>query len=739
MTRTTNTNGRTTMKSFARRVAAGIACFAFFAVGAFAQTADPSTKLSRDLRAIMSASSVSGASYARDTSAGRMVKVLVLARNTSDPNLQDLRRAIVAAGGTVYYRYISVSGVSAVMPTAKLLDIARRADVETLSPNRITSRTMSLLEKATGVADLPGTALDVDGSGVGIAFLDSGIMSSHKAFAGNGAFAASRVKKSVDFNKINESSLLGANEWRGGSDYSRSIYPGSPALAGLESTLNSAGAAFQDPYGHGTLVASFAAGTSVASSVDSAGVAPGASLFDVRVLNGSGIGDVGDALAGIDWVIYHAKEYNIRVLNISLATDSTDSYLTDPLCRAVRNAVAAGITVVVAAGNFGQTADGHERYGSITSPGNEPSAITVGSVNPHDSGTRGDDTLNFFSSRGPTRGGILDASGVRHHDNILKPDLVAPGNRLVGAMSTDALGLTRSRLALTFPQLVVQAGALPGAGLMAASGTSFSAPVVSGTVALMLQANPGLTPPLVKAILQYTAESLPGRNVLEQGAGLVNVVGALQLASVLQPNIAKRVDNGSLNVGDAIIAPGKAMPGPVSTIGGRSVTWSRFVYLGADQVFSGEDLFRKFQMVYDPAISWVRGTVTMADAQYFRTGASSKTYVSGFQTEPMRSGKLVSAGVLRVTPALGVSSVALGTGVFTPSISIGAIATAGIVLAAGIDIGGDGIVLAEGVDIGGDGIVLAEGIDLGDGIVLAEGAEIIESIVLAELGPMPGE
>jgi subtilisin family serine protease len=727
------------MNRIARSVAAGLALLAFFATGALAQTADPSTKISRDLKATIAAPSVSGVNYARETSAGRMVKVLVLAKSSSDADLQDLRRAIVNAGGSVYYRYISVSGVSAVMPASKVIQIAGRADVETISPNRLTARTKSLLEKVTGVAELAGTALDFDGSGVGIAFLDSGIMSTHKSFAGGGLFAPSRVKKAVDLNKINEASLLGSNEWRGGSDYSRSIYPGSSTLQGLEQTLNSLLATFQDPYGHGTLVASIAAGKSVSSGTETTGVAPGASLYDVRVLNSDGIGDVGDALAGIDWVIYHAKEYNIRVLNISLATDSTDSYLTDPLCRAVRNAVAAGVTVVVAAGNFGYTADGRERYGSITSPGNEPSAITVGSANPHGSSNRGDDTVNFFSSRGPTRGGILDAAGVRQHDNILKPDLVAPGNRLIGALSTDVLGLSRSRLALTFPQLVVQTGLLPGNGLMGASGTSFSAPVVSGTVALMLQANPGLTPPLVKAILQYTAEALPGKNVLEQGAGLVNVVGALQLASVMQNNIATRVNNGSLRVGDSILASGKTIPAPVSTIGGRSAAWSRFVYMGGDQVLSGEDLFRKFQMVYDPAIQWVRGTVTMADAQYFQTWSSSSTYVSGFQTEAMRSGKLISPGVLRVTPALGVSDVSLATGVFTPSITIGTIAAAGIVLAEGIEIGGDGIVLAEGIDIGLDGIVLAEGIDLGDSIVLAEGAEITESIVLAELGPMPGE
>ncbi len=114
---------------------------------------------------------------------------------------------------------------------------------------------------------------------------------------------------------------------------------------------------------------------------DSTGIAPNANLYDVKVLDANGIGQLSDVLAAIDWVIYHAKEYNIRVMNLSLAADSTETWQTDPLARAARSAVAAGITVVVAAGNFGQTASGAERFGTISSPGHDPSVITVGSAN----------------------------------------------------------------------------------------------------------------------------------------------------------------------------------------------------------------------------------------------------------------------------------------------------------------------------------------------------------------------
>src|SRR5204862_109972 len=117
--------------------------------------------------------------------------------------------------------------------------------------------------------------------------------------------------------------------------------------------------------------------------------------------------------AGIDWVLYHAREYNIRVLNVSLASDSTDSYLTDPLCRAVRNAVASGITVVVAAGNYGMAANGGEVYGTITAPGNEPSANAVGA-------------LQLAASITPDVASRISAGTLHTGDSILAPGKTLP-------------------------------------------------------------------------------------------------------------------------------------------------------------------------------------------------------------------------------------------------------------------------------------------------------------------------
>ena len=154
---------------------------------------------------------------------------------------------------------------------------------------------------------------------------------------------------------------------------------------------------------------------------------------------------------------------------------------------------------------------------------------------------------------------------------------------------------------------------------MVASGTSFSAPVVSGAVALILQKNPGLTPPMVKAILQYTAEALPNQNLMQQGAGLVNVVGALTLSDALATNISSRIAAGAITAGDSILAGGKSMPAPTSIIDGRVVPWSRIVYLGGDRIYSGEALFTKYQGIYQPKLTWVRGSVRTNAVLYYDT------------------------------------------------------------------------------------------------------------------------
>ena len=88
--------------------------------------------------------------------------------------------------------------------------------------------------------------------------------------------------------------------------------------------------------------------------MDTTGIAPGAAIIDVKVLGADGSGNVADVIAGLDWVLYNARQYNIRVVNLSLSAGSTTSWVQDPLAQAARAVVASGIVVVTAAGNYGQ-------------------------------------------------------------------------------------------------------------------------------------------------------------------------------------------------------------------------------------------------------------------------------------------------------------------------------------------------------------------------------------------------
>jgi len=219
----------------ARRAASWLAAGAMLAVTAahadapLSSPAQAELKLSPDLDQALTAPSVASLNWARDTAAGRMMKVLVMGYSTSDPDLKSLRSAIVSSGGSVYYKYISVEGLYALLPAARVIDIARRQDVQSISPNRLTVRTRSLIESVTGSYEARGAGAvvspGVDGSGVGIAFLDSGIMPSHQAFLGDNGL--SRVKRSVDFQKLSDAQLLGPLDWVGGYDLSKQIFPGS--------------------------------------------------------------------------------------------------------------------------------------------------------------------------------------------------------------------------------------------------------------------------------------------------------------------------------------------------------------------------------------------------------------------------------------------------------------------------------------------------------------------------------
>ena len=394
--------------------------------------------------------------WLRDVAGRTLVQAIVYARPEAVGGFASLRSFVVSSGGAVRREYPALSALSIVAPKNAIYQIAARTDVSTISPNRVALRTatpvagMAMDPNAVNLRPVPGmnqpSALALttglsgptppgsgQGSGVTIAVLDSGVMAVHTSFLrSNGS---RRVEASVDLVQAQ------TDAWTTGVDRS--------AQSVQDCLRSNPRADFADGHGHGTHVASVAAGagTRAGTTANPRGIAPEASIFDVRVLGENGVGQIDEVLAGIDCVIRRAPELGVRVMNLSLATDSRESYVTDPLCQAVRIATAAGITVVVAAGNFGANEIKGQRvevYGRIGSPGIDPSVITVGSVNWRNTTFRSDDSVNNFSSRGPTRGLGLSRSGAWVPDNLLKPDLVAPGNRVLGASAAGPDGRCRA-------------------------------------------------------------------------------------------------------------------------------------------------------------------------------------------------------------------------------------------------------------------------------------------------------
>src|SRR4051812_21247335 len=261
----------------------------------------------------------------------------------------------------------------------------------------------------------------------------------------------------------------------------------------------------KDTFGHGTHMGSIIAGRDVASTgttyakADShqyTGIAPDARLVSLKVAAADGGSDVSQVIAAIDWVTQHANDpgMNIRVLNLSYGTDSTQSPALDPLAYAVENAWRAGIVVVVASGNDGTTRT------QLASPAIDPLIIAVGADDPNRTDSVGDDRVPDFAQRG------TDARHV---------DVIAPGVHVLGLRNPNSS--------------VDQAnpGARVGTRFFRGSGTSQSAAVVSGLAALYLQKYPGASPDQVKAALMTNATPPTYVKKIFAGVGVPDVNKAI--------------------------------------------------------------------------------------------------------------------------------------------------------------------------------------------------------------------
>ena len=262
-----------------------------------------------------------------------------------------------------------------------------------------------------------------------------------------------------------------------------------------------------DRYGHGTHMAAIIG----SNSATYPGVAPGANLVSVKVAGANGATDVSVVIAGLEWIVAHKAQYNIRILNLSFGTDSRQPYSIDPLDFAVERTWFSGIFVVVSAGNAGSAA------GTISKPGDDPYVLTVGAADLGNTLAVSDDVVAPFSSVGPT------------HDGFSKPDLVAPGVTIVSDLAPN------STVSLSHPDAIVSNTYIKG------SGSSQAAAVVSGAAALLLQADPTLDPNRLKAVLMKTTSLLTLNNQPGSGTGLLDVAAAVLLVMAHGPIIPANI------------------------------------------------------------------------------------------------------------------------------------------------------------------------------------------------------
>jgi serine protease AprX len=402
--------------------------------------------------------------------------VIVRAARTTEDDQTGQRaeragHAIQRAAGEAKQPLGIVGGSSARITGSKLLDLTRDGDVDYIAKDAVFQAQFDPLTDAaaaigTGVLAINArgvwTQLGVTGRGVTVAVVDSGV-AAHPDLAG-------RVVASIDFTSANPQ---------------------------VTTTLS-------DPGGHGTHVAGLIAGDGKASGGAFTGIAPNAQIVSVRVFDANGNAMLSTVLQGLQWIVNNRSTYNIRVANLSFGATPTGSYRTDLMATAVEVLTFANVTVVAAAGNGGSG------LGTVTTPGYDPFVITVGAADTTLSLTPSAATVPWWSARGPAP-----------FDGYDKPDVVAPGRKLIGPLAIS------STLAALYPERIVTALGAPLPSYFSMSGTSMSTALVSGTVALMLERNPSLTPRQVKSRLRDTAIELPYTSDNAMGAGMVNAIAAV--------------------------------------------------------------------------------------------------------------------------------------------------------------------------------------------------------------------
>jgi serine protease AprX len=311
-----------------------------------------------------------------------------------------------------------------------------------------------------------------------------------------------------------------------------------------------------DTNGHGTFMASLIAGNDAGSGAASPapwtyrGIAPDARILCIKVGSADGGTDVSQVIAAIDWVVQHQYDggLNIRVLNLSYGTNSTQSYTVDPLAFAAEQAWKRGIVVVAAAGNSGyQKGKGAP---GLASPAYDPYLIAVGATTRSSHGKKAKDAheqMATYSASGAGRGGCRN------------PDLVAPGSHLQG------LRVPGSFVDLSTPPGLIDTRYQRG------SGTSEATALVSGSAALLLQKWPSASPDQIKKLLTSDTEKIPGADDKAQGKGRLDLARLLdkRLDGSFQ-RFAQGTGTGSLEVSrgdDHLTRDGVVLQGEIDIFG----------------------------------------------------------------------------------------------------------------------------------------------------------------------------
>lgn len=490
---------------------------------------------------------------------------------------------MAAHGGQWKNTFQFINGAAYRIPVKMLAFLESHPDVAYVSPDRPNTPTFDDTASAV-MADVARAQFALDGTGVGVAIIDSG------------------VYPHDDLRKSNNSGSRIV--------YSESFVPGDTST--------------NDAFGHGTHVAGIVGGNGHDSQSGYAeqylGIAPNANIINLRVLDGNGAGTDSQVIAAIQRAIQLRSTYNIRVINLSLGRPIFESYTQDPLCQAAEAAWQAGIVVVVAAGNTARSnVGGISGYGTIQAPGNDPNVITVGATNTNGTPTRLDDTIASYSSKGPT---LID--------HIVKPDLVAPGNRVVSLLapgSSMAANYPTLTLSPSTPLITCALGALglnvctsdSSPKYLSLSGTSMATPVVSAAAALMIQKDPTLTPDTIKARMMKTAwkgyvssswaHDVWGNSYFSQydvftvGAGYLDVDQSLISTDVANGGTASPTAVYNSNTQHVTLLNGTSITWGSSIIWGSSITWG-------DSLVYGGNVIINDSLVWGDSIVWGDNTVT---------------------------------------------------------------------------------------------------------------------------------